>query len=1369
MILRQWGGRSVAGAVALGAVAALLPFGPAEAQRRSVPPAQEVYTIDAGGAGSDFDTRTVRNRFQLFGNADAAHAGMRATGNYGTAITNYGDCHSPLFNCQNNRVRTQAGGTNAPYFEVQWVYGAAPSQFVKIRNVAPSVANAGGGGWTAGYNQTVLGRPLRFGPHDGTLGRMFSGTTATTDGSCRDHTGFGNGSNLGGVTKSGLQILPASDCPETWGSEGWNGSHPIDLLGYKALFDQQGADFGFDFWRVPEQYQRTDKMFMGTRFHTYGETTDYNADVLTNYGSVVPGGSGAPVHQGYPLGLLIRFEAFNFAVPTVASSYFVRATIINNSQELWNAPIDYDSLYFGFSIGTLFGTQNVSRYADPSRGMVVYHGSGAKGAAGPCGDAARQPYPAGCSGGAGSGYNTGASGIIILKSPIGDLRNKLFSKTSAGTNCQVGVDPFCDPTHPLAGDTITFTRQSFGDFGGAEALTFGTGARAAFGFLAADEQNTLAGRDAGTLNDRTLYTAFRSELWTTNKVHYNKFVPPGNWDYNKDLILDTLALDTCGQFGCVAMSQDTMPGGWLNRRGNIGGVQSLGPFSLAAGDTTSFVYAHLAEPDSVQFWSTVNAVIDLYQNFYLAPEAPPPVRVASTTVVAGSNQFGTANPNVAIAFTDDPARWVDPFLTKVADDIEGAALGTPLQVLRDANPGLVATVRARASDNLERIEIYKSCDGGASFTADNDCAGDPATRVEGGADVFGWQTYSIQDVSPTGTIPTSFTDANVDGGRTYTYVFVAKSRGAKFLLNTAAGPDSVVFAPEIRNPLSRSTSDPNVVAVYVPASKPAGYQAAQVNVTSAASATSPFVVNLTDNVATASYRAIFGNEILVGRDSNTATGEVAQSVVTIRRSETVDANNVATDSIIRSETFTFASPDVFLVQGAGVAQASDDLGGGVTRLNTLYTGLGFALVTGAGGPVFASQTLTGAATTPGALLGRAAYPGFSINATNSLGTYNAAGERQLRGPISIAENNLLPSDTVVPAGVVNPFMVQWREGSSTATADGRGRYEISWVDDPFGVDRGFRLDLGSPTSTQAEVQATLAAREVGTTGLTDAETATLMNADQTELVAVKVPFTIRNVLTDRPVSVAMVRRLTNRIVLGDGLDTLSVAVQEDMWVPGSTLALIEDITEDSVSAVGLVLGANGQPMQRTRRALSFGTAVLGCNQVRESCNPVLQTTAGATGYNPMRDGDRTQFEYFTPFSPATEIAFDVIAPVTGDQITAITDSALSLVRVVPNPYLIFSQYQNSIGAGQLLFTNLPSRGTIRIYTVAGQFVQQILWEPTDLQGEGDLFWNMRTREGIDIASGLYLWALTAPSDPSNPSSAPITARGKFVVIRGNAN
>ncbi len=1378
-------------AAAVGAVATLLPLSLAVAQRAVSQRAEpEVTIIDAGGAGPDFDTRTVRRGFNLFGGGDAAFSGMRSTGRFGSALSNYADCTTVLRNCQGNTIFSPAQNAwYAPVFEMEWLLAAPPEAYVKIKQVAPSIANARGGGWTGGYNAVVLGAPRRIGPADGTLGKMFSGATNTADGSCKDHTGRFNG-----FYTTGLQLLPGSDCPDTWGSDGWKGAHPIDEAGYKTLFDAQGDNFAFDFWRVPAENQRLDKPFLGSRMHTYGETSDYSSDILPNYGAVVPGGTGTPILQGYPLGLKLHFEAFNFGVPTVNDAYFVQVSIINRSEDIWGAGIDYDSLYFGFGYGELMSDQNGSRYALPDKGMVVMHNSNVQGAGGPCDQSFRRPDGNGCTGPTSNtrSYRAGALAIMMLKSPLGDLRNKLFTRTLAGTPCTVGVDKFCRPGHPLAGDTITFNRQGFGDYANAYNYTFATGAKATFGYVAADENLTNDGRDPNSQPDRTLWTVFRSEDWTSNKVHYNKYVPPATpaWDYNHDGIPDTLALNTCGRLGCAGVDSDTMPGGWINRRGNIGGLQSFGPFKLAAGDTTSLIYAMVGDGDSTAFWSQVKAVSDLYMSFFLAPDAPPPVDVVSTQLVAGTDQFGSANPSVRIFFSDAPEVWVDAFLAKTADDIDAAPPTALYGQLRTANPWLADSLRSLARHNLRRLEIYKSCNGGTSWTADGDCDGDPTQVTDTASSGFGWRPYSIFDVDANkGDIPNVFSDGNVDGGRTYLYAIVGRSRGVTLLLKAdtlSDAPISYTFEPAIANSLSRSTSDPNVVSVFVPASHPAGFQSAWADTTAAPISTVPFTLSLSENVATQSYRAVFGTEILVERDSNTATHQAFRSLVTIQRRDTVDVAGASVDSVIRRESFTYTGPEVFLVTGTAVGNLGSTVTSDTTRMATLYgrtapdTGLAFVLAEVNGTPVFGSTTLTADKATPTTLFGRAQYPGFTINADNSVkGNINITTcptnfvscpgpESQYRGEESRAELKLFASDTIVPRGRVNANMVQWREASSTRAIDGGGNYEVSWVDDPYGAQRGFVLDLVNPATTQAEVQAALEARAVGSTGLTDQTTADLLGVAQAELVAVKLPFTIQNRTFDRPVEVAMVRRLLSRVVLGSVQDTISVAVPADVWVPGDALYFIEDIVEDSTTPHGLVLDATGQPVQRTRRAMTFSKAVLGCDQIRESCNPVPLATPGATGYDPMRNGDKTRFGYYLGFTPTTEYAFTVNAAVTGDQITAITDSALALIRVVPNPFVIFSAYQANVTNSRLLFTNVPSRGTMRIYTVAGQLVQQITWEPADLLGDGDLFWDLKTREGIDIASGLYLWVLTAPSDPNNPASAALRARGKFVVIRGDA-
>ena len=77
-----------------------------------------------------------------------------------------------------------------------------------------------------------------------------------------------------------------------------------------------------------------------------------------------------------------------------------------------------------------------------------------------------------------------------------------------------------------------------------------------------------------------------------------------------------------------------------------------------------------------------------------------------------------------------------------------------------------------------------------------------------------------------------------------------------------------------------------------------------------------------------------------------------------------------------------------------------------------------------------------------------------------------------------------------------------------------------------------------------------------------------------------------------------------------------------------------------------------------------------------------------------------------------------------------------------------------------MFTGVPSEGTLRVYSVSGQFLQQLTWSASDLNGTGDLPYNLRTREGTELAAGLYIYVIT-PRGASNKD----LARGKFVLLR----
>jgi hypothetical protein len=172
---------------------------------------------------------------------------------------------------------------------------------------------------------------------------------------------------------------------------------------------------------------------------------------------------------------------------------------------------------------------------------------------------------------------------------------------------------------------------------------------------------------------------------------------------------------------------------------------------------------------------------------------------------------------------------------------------------------------------------------------------------------------------------------------------------------------------------------------------------------------------------------------------------------------------------------------------------------------------------------------------------------------------------------------------------------------------------------------------------------------------------------------------------------------------------------------------------------------------------------------RSTCNPIALQTRGATGYLPYASGYVTVADFARPFDLFSEVRINA-AP-QANLVRAMNSTERNRVLVVPNPYVVNSTF-DAIDAARtatprIKFTNVPSQGSLRIYSVSGQFLQQIDYSEADLTSgtagvlSGDLDYNLRTREGLELASGLYLYVLTPKG--SNVGSKPV--RGKFVIIR----
>jgi hypothetical protein len=85
-------------------------------------------------------------------------------------------------------------------------------------------------------------------------------------------------------------------------------------------------------------------------------------------------------------------------------------------------------------------------------------------------------------------------------------------------------------------------------------------------------------------------------------------------------------------------------------------------------------------------------------------------------------------------------------------------------------------------------------------------------------------------------------------------------------------------------------------------------------------------------------------------------------------------------------------------------------------------------------------------------------------------------------------------------------------------------------------------------------------------------------------------------------------------------------------------------------------------------------------------------------------------------------------------------AALDLIRVVPNPYYGYSEYQRTEPDNRVKITNLPKSCTISVYSLNGNLIRRF-------NKENDcafVDWDLKNQNGIQIASGAYIVYVDAP-------------------------
>ena len=141
---------------------------------------------------------------------------------------------------------------------------------------------------------------------------------------------------------------------------------------------------------------------------------------------------------------------------------------------------------------------------------------------------------------------------------------------------------------------------------------------------------------------------------------------------------------------------------------------------------------------------------------------------------------------------------------------------------------------------------------------------------------------------------------------------------------------------------------------------------------------------------------------------------------------------------------------------------------------------------------------------------------------------------------------------------------------------------------------------------------------------------------------------------------------------------------------------------------------------------------------------VMDTTIAASKQRAPQAGDVYRISTMKPFRTGEYFEFTTTSPTLSTQ-QAKYD--ITKVAVVPNPYVGADSWEpttTSVGRGNrfVYFIHLPSKCTIRIYTISAQLVQTLYHDSNIDNGQEP--WNLISRDGMNIAYGVYVFHVDAP-------------------------
>lgn len=171
-----------------------------------------------------------------------------------------------------------------------------------------------------------------------------------------------------------------------------------------------------------------------------------------------------------------------------------------------------------------------------------------------------------------------------------------------------------------------------------------------------------------------------------------------------------------------------------------------------------------------------------------------------------------------------------------------------------------------------------------------------------------------------------------------------------------------------------------------------------------------------------------------------------------------------------------------------------------------------------------------------------------------------------------------------------------------------------------------------------------------------------------------------------------------------------------------------------------------------KRATTFASAKVGW-----SVTFIKDTMIVASEQRKPQVGDIYKLAVKKPFRKNEFVQFTTSAPSTDHKIAT---SQLNRIAVVPNPYVGAASWepaQTTVGRGDRMvnFIHLPKECSIRIYTLSGNLVNVLHHNSTS--DDGQKSWNLVSKDGMDIAYGIYVFYVDSPQSGS--------VVGKFAVIK----